>query len=164
MTILRPQPPPAPQAAPRFARALDRSGEWQAACAGAKRLGRHREGRAAATLGNDNVNKLVGAALGALLLVLPSAAQAEDLTFKLTNASSYNVKSFFTSPTDVDKWEEDVFGDNYLPAGNEVDVTIADGREQCVYDMRFVFEDDSDYVEKAVDLCELGQYTLSDAQ
>lgn len=115
-------------------------------------------------LGNDNVNKLVGAALGALLLVLPSAVQAEDLTFKLTNASSYNVKSFFTSPTDVDKWEEDIFGDKYLPAGNEVDVTIADGREQCVYDMRFVFEDDSDYVENGVDLCELGQYTLSDAQ
>jgi len=89
---------------------------------------------------------------------------AEDLTFVLTNSSSYAVKSFFTSPANVDNWEEDVFGENYLPAGNQVNVTIGDGRRQCVYDMKFVLEDDSEYVEKEVDLCEMGEYTLSDSQ
>lgn len=99
----------------------------------------------------------------ALLLVLPGAALAEDLTFTLTNNSSYAVKSLFTSPADVETWEEDVFADKYLPAGNFVDVTIGDGREQCVYDMKFMLEDDSEFIEPAVDLCELGEYTLSDA-
>jgi hypothetical protein len=104
-----------------------------------------------------------GGAAALLLLALPGAALAEDLTFTLTNNSSYAVKSLFTSPADVDTWEEDVFADKYLPAGNYIDVTIGDGREQCVYDMKFVLEDDSEFIEPAVDLCELGEYTLSDA-
>lgn len=106
---------------------------------------------------------ILGGAAALLLVTLPGAALAEDLTFTLTNNSSYAVKSLFTSPADVDTWEEDVFADKYLPAGNFVDVTIGDGREQCVYDMKFVLEDDSEFIEAAVDLCELGEYTLSDA-
>ena len=106
---------------------------------------------------------ILGGVAALLLTVLPSAALAEDLVFTLTNNSSFAVKSLFTSPTDVENWEEDVFGEQYLPAGNFVDVTIGDGREQCVYDMKFVLEDDSEFVEQGVDLCELGEYTLSDA-
>lgn len=108
--------------------------------------------------------KPMGALLAVGLVAAPVASFAEDLTFVLTNGSSYAVKSFFTSPADVDNWEEDVFGENYLPAGNQVNVTIGDGREQCVYDMKFVLEDDSEFLEKGIDLCELGEYTLSDAQ
>ena len=107
----------------------------------------------------------VAGGVAALLLAATAApAFAEDLEFVLTNNSSYAVKSFYTSPADVEEWEEDVFGDNYLPAGNYVTVTIGDGRSQCVYDMKFVLEDDSDFTERGVDLCELGEYTLSDAQ
>ena len=108
--------------------------------------------------------KLLGALVATGLMATPMAALAEDLTFVLTNSSSYAVKSFFTSPADVDNWEEDVFGDKYLPAGNQVNVTIGDGREQCVYDMKFVMEDDSEVLEKGIDLCELGEYTLSDEE
>lgn len=104
----------------------------------------------------------VCAALALGLVAMPGVAFAEDLTFTLTNTSSYAVKSFFTSPTDVDQWEEDVFGDGYLPSGNQVPVTIADGRETCVYDLKFVLEDDSEFVEQGVDLCKLGEYTLHD--
>ena len=106
---------------------------------------------------------ILGGVAALLLVALPSAALAEDLTFTLTNNSSYAVKSLFTSPADVDSWEDDVFADKYLPAGNYVEVTIGDGREQCVYDMKFVLEDDSEFIEPAVDLCALGEYTLTDA-
>jgi hypothetical protein len=107
---------------------------------------------------------LLGGAAALMLAALPGAALAEDLVFQLTNSSSWAVKSFYTSPADVDNWEEDVFGENYLPAGNYVSITIADGREQCVYDMKFVLEDDSEFIESGIDLCSLGEYTLSDSQ
>ena len=107
---------------------------------------------------------VMGGAAALLLAALPGVAVAEDLVFTLTNSSSWAVKSFYTSPADVESWEEDIFGENYLPAGNYVSVTIGDGREQCVYDMKFVLEDDSEFIESGVDLCELGEYTLSDAQ
>lgn len=108
------------------------------------------------------ISKIAGTIAALALLAVPGIAQAEDLTFTLTNSSSYAVKAFFTSPVDVDQWEEDVFGDGYLPSGNQVPITIADGRSQCVYDMKFVLEDDSEMIEKNIDLCQLGEYTLSD--
>ena len=44
------------------------------------------------------------------------------------------------------------------------EITIADGSTQCVYDMRFVMDDKAELVEKAIDLCKLGIFTLSDAK
>ena len=111
------------------------------------------------------MNKYLLGGLAALCLVAaPASVLAEDLTFVLTNNSSFAVKSFYTSPVDIGQWEEDVFGDNVLPSGNQVNVTIGDGRDVCVYDMKFVLEDDSEYTENGVDLCALGEYTLSDSE
>jgi hypothetical protein len=61
----------------------------------------------------------------------------------------------------VGEWEEDVFGDGVLPAGNTVEVTIADGREQCVYDLKFVMESGQEIV-GTQDMCEQPIFTLSD--
>lgn len=108
--------------------------------------------------------RLLGTLVAVGLVAAPAASLAQDLTFVLTNSSSYAVKSFFTSPADVENWEEDIFGDKYLPAGNQVNVTIADGRSQCTYDLKFVLENDSEFIESGIDLCDLGEYTLSDAE
>jgi hypothetical protein len=99
------------------------------------------------------------ASLLALTLALPAAA--EDLTMTIVNTSSKGLAQFFTSPTEVDEWEEDVFGDGVLPSGNQVDVTIADGRTQCVYDLKFVM-DDGQEITGTQDLCEGATFTLSD--
>ncbi|MBU1175646.1 MAG: hypothetical protein KKH72_09615 [Alphaproteobacteria bacterium] len=98
------------------------------------------------------------------VLTFPAAAQAEDLEFMLTNLSSRALVIFQTSPTGVESWEEDVFGENYLPSGNQVPITIADGRDVCVYDLRFVMEDEAVLEHFEVDLCEMGEYTLQDAE
>lgn len=98
----------------------------------------------------------------AALAAFSGPAAAEDLDFMLRNASSYDVIEFYASPSDVAEWEEDILGLDILSSGDEVEVTIADGRSQCEYDLRFVFED-GDVVERgAVDLCETGSYTLYD--
>jgi len=97
--------------------------------------------------------------LGALATLAAGPALAQDLTFELINVSGYDLVEFYTSPVDVGEWEEDVFGTGVLPSGNSVDVTIADGRTQCSYDLRFVF-DDGDVIEDSADLCEMGSYTI----
>jgi hypothetical protein len=91
-----------------------------------------------------------------------TAAFAEDLTFQLTNLSSRALVVFQTSPSGTDSWEEDVFGDSIMPSGNTVPVTIADGQDVCVYDMRFIMDDEAVLEHYEIDLCELGEYTLSD--
>ncbi|MBB4291093.1 hypothetical protein GGE16_003152 [Rhizobium leguminosarum] len=92
--------------------------------------------------------------------VVPS--NAEDLKFKLTNGTDSVLTRFYSSPTGVANWEEDVFGEDVLDPGESVNITIADGRTVCKYDMRFEFEEGSDLAttDDTQDLCELGSYTI----
>ena len=110
------------------------------------------------------LSRLAASVAALALISLPSAALAQDLVFQLTNESSFNITEFYTSPTTTENWEEDLFGGSVFPPGNTVPVTIADGSDQCVYDMKFIAEDGSELVESGIDLCELGEYTLTDAQ
>jgi len=104
----------------------------------------------------------LAATTAAVAIALSTAqASAEDLVFMLDNQSSYDIVEFYASPSDVGNWEQDILGAEILPSGAAVRVTIADGREQCEYDLRFVF-DDGDINEDTADLCETGAYTVSD--
>ena len=103
---------------------------------------------------------LAGAAFAAAVSVAP--AYAEDLVFMLDNQSSGAVQEFYASPVGVDDWEEDILGQDVLPAGEALRITIADGRTVCEYDLRFVFDDGSDMEERNINLCETGSYTVSD--
>lgn len=100
----------------------------------------------------------------ALLLGSTFAAQAEDLTVTLTNATSATMTAFYTSPTGVESWEADVFGDGTLGPGESVEVTIADGRDVCDYDLKFEFDEASglDTTTDTADLCETGSYTIQE--
>ena len=100
--------------------------------------------------------------IAAAALALSSApALAEDLVFLFDNQSSTAVLELYASPSDVRSWEEDILGQDVLPSGEAVRVTIADGREQCGYDLRIVF-DDGEVLENTTDLCETGSYTVTD--
>jgi hypothetical protein len=71
---------------------------------------------------------------------MATSAQAQDLVFMLDNQSSYDVREFYASPTDVDNWEEDILG---------------------AYDLRIVFSD-GDVAEDTSNLCETGSFTITD--
>jgi hypothetical protein len=49
-----------------------------------------------------------------------------------------------------------------LAAGETTDITIADGREHCQYDMRFVFQDGSVLERADVEVCENKAFTLTE--
>jgi hypothetical protein len=99
-------------------------------------------------------------ALAALALA-PSAALAQDLVFKLENKSNFVVTELYASPNNVKSWEEDILGTDVLGSGESVDVTIADGRRACEYDLKIVF-DDGDSIEDTTNLCDTGTYTVTD--
>lgn len=106
----------------------------------------------------NEVKYLIAAAAVALS---PAAAMAEDLVFLFDNKSSIVVSELYASPADVEDWEEDILGQDVLASGESVRVTIADGREQCDYDLRIVAED-GQTLEDTVNLCETGSYTVND--
>jgi hypothetical protein len=119
--------------------------------------------RRAATIHGGTTLKLsilAGAMIASVSLAAPAAA--EDLTFTLTNSSSWVVSEFYASPADVNDWESDILGVDVLGSEEATDVTIADGRTQCNYDFKFVLDDGTEHTAAAVNICELGSYTLHD--
>ncbi|KOF22619.1 MULTISPECIES: hypothetical protein [Ensifer] len=98
----------------------------------------------------------------AVLAASTATASAEDLVFQLKNKTEAVLTNFYTSPVGVDQWEDDVFGRQVLNPGESMEITIADGRDVCKYDMRFEFEEGSglDTTEDTQDLCELGEYSI----
>jgi len=107
--------------------------------------------------------KLAMCAFAAAFLIA-APALAEDLTFKLNNQSSSPVDGFYVSHVGTSSWEENLIEGHVLPSGNSVDVIIADGRSTCEYDIKATFEDGSETDDRNINLCDLGSYTVHDAQ
>ncbi len=103
------------------------------------------------------------AVAAAAVLLTASVSHAEDLVFTLKNGTNSVLNNFHASPVGVDKWEDDIFGRQALGPGETMEITIADGRDVCKYDMRFEFQgDDLDVTTDTQDLCELGEYTIEE--
>jgi len=116
------------------------------------------------TLENGMKSLLIGGLAALCLAGLSLAAEAADVKFDLVNNSARAVKNFFTSPTETTNWEEDVLGEETIPPGETDTVTISTADGQCIYDMRFIMEDDAELVVNGIDMCTLSSYTLSDAK
>jgi hypothetical protein len=104
----------------------------------------------------------LAAAVVAGFAAVSGPAMADDLEFTLTNATSVSATEFYVSPANVDDWENNLLDGKYLPAGNEVTVTIGDGRRTCTYDLKTVFEDGRTAENDDINLCELGKYTVNE--
>src|SRR5690606_42108130 len=100
-------------------------------------------------------------AIAAAVSVVSTSAMAGSLEFKRINKSSFVITELYASRSNVRSWEEDILGMDVLGSGESVNVTIADGRRACEYDLKIVF-DDGDELEDTTDLCDTGSYTVTD--
>lgn len=98
--------------------------------------------------------------LAAAVILASSTAYAEDMVFALHNNSDFVITEIYASPNNVSGWEEDILGADVLGSGETVNITIADGRRACEYDLRIVF-DDGDSIEDRTDLCDTASYTVT---
>ena len=107
--------------------------------------------------------RLLSSTIFAVPMALATSTVAwarEDVTFDLYNQTSVNLVELYISPSNIDYWEEDILGNSVVRAGQAVSVTIADGRETCIYDIQGVFAD-SDIVEDyQIDICQLESYSF----
>lgn len=94
-----------------------------------------------------------------VLVAFAAPVAAQDMQFELINTSGYTLMEFYASPSDVGAWEADILGANVLPSGSSGTVNIADGRSQCTYDIRMVFDDGTDLTD-SVNVCDMGSYTI----
>lgn len=100
-------------------------------------------------------------ALALLAGVMPATAQ--NVEFTLINDSAQSLHYFYTNPSNMDAWGEDLLGpDGTLESGEQGTVSIGDGSDQCLYDFRFETGEGALLEVYEVDICELDSYTLTD--
>ena len=102
---------------------------------------------------------------GLALVVFASVGVAgEPVTFHLNNGTDFVMMEFYASPPSEDDWEEDILGADVLEPGETVEITINDGRDDCLYDFLAVFSDGEDSVElmhEEVEVCDGESYTYT---
>lgn len=86
---------------------------------------------------------------------------AEDVKFTLDNQSDYQIDEFYASPANEDDWGDDILGQDVLSGGESGTVTIADGSDQCVYDLRAVDEDGTEHDLTDLNICESPSVTFN---
>jgi hypothetical protein len=80
-------------------------------------------------------------------------ATQQGPSFTVTNLSKITISSVFATPSGVDNWGQDRLGAQGT-IEHEATKTISlpnDGK--CLYDIRFVYSDDSTFEKRKVDLC-----------
>lgn len=105
----------------------------------------------------QTLTRFAAAAVAALFLA--PVAQAQDITFTLTNNTDMVLMEFFAAPSTDADWGDDLLGADVLDSGELGVVLIADDSEECTYGLYFIFSDGTEF-EDEIDICELRSYTL----
>jgi hypothetical protein len=100
---------------------------------------------------------------GALMIAAAplASAQAGEQDFDLVNDSGRTIERIFVSSVHTDSWENDVLGRFVLPSGYVKHVSFSDDYPGCFFDLKIVFADGDSPVRTGVNLCRVGQLTVT---
>lgn len=80
-------------------------------------------------------------------------AAGAGLTFTVTNLSKVSISSVFATPAGVDNWGKDRLGTDDIIEHDATKTINIPNEGKCIYDIRFVYSDDSTFEKRKVDLC-----------
>ena len=90
-----------------------------------------------------------------------AAAGVAEVKFNLENATSYTLTHLYLSPAASNDWDNDILGEQTVPAGETAEVSIDDGVESCMYDLRADFDDGDAIDVRGVDVCKIEGTTVT---
>lgn len=89
------------------------------------------------------------------------AAGVAEVKFDLKNATSFTLTHLYMSPAASDDWDTDILGEQVVAAGETAEVSIDDGVESCMYDLRADFDDGDSIDVRGVDVCKIEGTTVT---
>lgn len=89
------------------------------------------------------------------------AAGVAEVKFNLKNATSFTLTHLYMSPAASNDWDNDILGDQVVDAGETAEVSIDDGVESCMYDLRADFDDGDAIDVRGVDVCKIEGTTVT---
>ena len=101
----------------------------------------------------------VGLAAMAVLLVA-GVARAGDQDFTLVNKTGVEIYALHVSPSEHNKWGEDILGVDTLPAGAKANIVFHSDEEAELWDVRVEDEDGNAITWVGFNLLEISKLTL----
>ena len=108
--------------------------------------------------------------LGVLALMVASTSSAAAssqhrvLDFKLVNATPTIIMELYVSPAGDNNWGADVLGKDIVKPGEALEIAFSRSEATCIWDLRFVDEDNKKVVWPRVNLCEASAITFKYAK
>jgi len=90
-----------------------------------------------------------------------TSAAALDRRVKIINNTGYTMVRFYGSHRDAQTWQEDILGNDVLPAGSSVTINFNDGTGYCIFDFRAEFENGAVSEVWNQNICELATFTFN---
>lgn len=109
-------------------------------------------------------NLIVASLIALPVISIPAQSaksETDDLVFKLINNTSKTIVDFRVDPSSQQTWGDSILSES-IPPRAEVDVIIADNREDCTYDMYTKWSDDTEDMQLNIDMCKLGSWTYNE--
>jgi hypothetical protein len=106
------------------------------------------------------------AAIAGSLLVIVYAAtgpppRGGDRLVSFTNKTREAIVELHVSAVGSEDWQGDLLGTEFLPPGDSMLVDIADRAGTCRVDVKFVFDDGSERVNRGVDVCRVEGWAVA---
>ena len=95
----------------------------------------------------------------------PASEEPDDRirVIVIMNVSSQTLRELYASPVTSDNWEEDLLGARVLAVGESINADIDNGTDECIYDLKAVMADDREFIQRGVNVCAVGRWTIGDS-
>jgi len=93
-------------------------------------------------------------------LVAPAVFAQGRQDFTLHNATGVEIHELYVSPHSSDDWEEDILGEDTLPAGESVDIHFSRKEHAKMWDLKVVDKEGNSITWENLNLLEISDVTL----
>ena len=104
---------------------------------------------------------IAGSLLGVLETVAGSSASAFDRRIELTNNTRMAIVEIQIAQVGTGRWERDLLGDDILLPAQSVLVDIDEGKGNCRFDIKTVFDDGTSSTRRDIDVCAVERFAVS---
>jgi hypothetical protein len=96
------------------------------------------------------------------MVLIPIRAMAGPQDFTLVNNTGSEIRNVYISPHSSDDWGDDVLGEDTLSTGNSQEIKFPASRgDECQWDLKVTYDDDSSKEWKDVNLCSISKLTIN---
>lgn len=90
-----------------------------------------------------------------------TAAWAAAQDFTIHNRTGHVIVTLNVSPSNSNRWGPDILGREVLADGESAEVTFDRNEDQCMWDIRVTYDDNTANDERGINLCEVSEFTFT---